>query len=78
MTRIKQRLLDMMNSTDENIFKPSGISTRDEPEYYVDPKALAIEFAKWVSNQQVLDDFWSMSREEQEKAYELFRSGKSL
>jgi hypothetical protein len=72
MTRIKQGLLDMMNSTDESIFKSPGISTRDEPEHYVDPKALAIEFAKWVSNQQVLDDFWSMSREQQEKAYELF------
>jgi hypothetical protein len=57
---------------EENQFKSPGISTRDQPEHYVDPKSNAIEFAKWVSNQKVLDDFWSMSRESQEEAYELY------
>lgn len=38
----------------------------------VEAKSLAIAFAKWVSNQQVLDDFWAMSNEVQEECYELF------
>jgi hypothetical protein len=55
-----------------NKFKSPGISAKSDMETYVDPKLLAIEFAKWVSNQQVLDSFWAMSREAQEDAYELF------
>ena len=53
-------------------YKPPGISTRTEMETYINPKLHAIEFAKWVSNHQVLDDFWSMSIEAQEEAYEEF------
>ena len=57
----------------DNKFKSPGISAKgDDMETYVNPKSLAIEFAKWVSNQQVLDDFWSMSNDVQEEAYELF------
>jgi len=56
----------------KNKFESPGISAKGDVETYVNPKSLAIEFAKWVSNQQVLDDFWSMSNKAQEEAYELF------
>jgi hypothetical protein len=55
----------------KNKFESTGISAKGDVETYVS-KPLAIEFAKWVSNQQVLDDFWSMSNKAQEEAYELF------
>ena len=32
----------------------------------------AILFAEFVSNDQVFDDFWSMSKEHQEKIYHQF------
>lgn len=32
----------------------------------------AIEFAEFVSNDPVFDDFWSMSKEHQEKIYQQF------
>lgn len=53
-------------------FKSPGISTKTDIETYINPKLHAIEFAEWVSNQKVLDDFWSMSFAVQEEAYELF------
>ena len=56
----------------ENKFESPGISVKGDVEIYINPKSLAIEFAKWVSNQQVLDDFWSMSNKAQEEVYELF------
>jgi hypothetical protein len=58
-----------MNGKENKFISPS---INGEMEMYVNPKLLAIEFAKWVSNQQVLDDFWSMSREVHEESYELF------
>ncbi len=56
----------------KNKFESPSISLKGDVKTYVNPKSLAIEFAKWVSNQQVLDDFWSMSNKAQEEAYELF------
>ena len=35
-------------------------------------KREAIAFAKFVSNDPVFDDFWSMSKEHQEKIYQQF------
>ena len=35
-------------------------------------KSYAIEFAEFVSNDPVFDDFWSMSKEHQEKIYQQF------
>ena len=35
-------------------------------------KEHAIEFAEFVSNDPVFDDFWSMSKEHQEKIYQQF------
>lgn len=57
-------------NTKENKFKPSGIP--------INTKLLAIEFARWVSNQNVLDDFWSMSIDVQEEAYEQFINENNL
>ena len=59
-------------NTEKNKFKSPGVSTRTEMETYINPKLHAIAFAAWVSNHQVLDDFWSMSNEAQEEAYEHF------
>ena len=36
----------------------------------------AIEFAEFVSNDPVFDDFWSMSKEHQEKIYQQFLNQK--
>jgi hypothetical protein len=56
----------------KNKFESTGILAKGDVEETYVSKSLAIEFAKWVSNQQVLDDFWSMSNKAQEEAYELF------
>lgn len=40
------------------------------------PNILAIEFAAWVSNQHVLDNFWAMSNDAQEEAYRIFKTNK--
>ncbi len=56
----------------ENKFKSPSISTRTEMVTYINPKLHAIEFAKWLSNHQGLSDFWCMSIETQEQAYEQF------
>jgi hypothetical protein len=55
-----------------NKFISPDISIKGDMETYIDPKLHAIHFAKWVSNQQVLDDFWCMSTEAQHRAYENF------
>ena len=57
--------------TEERKITAPGMSKEDEIEPYIDPKMHAIHFAKWVSK-QVLDDFWDMSIEDQEKEYERF------
>jgi len=56
----------------KNKFISPGVSTNPELETYVNLKQHAIDFAVYVSNHQVLDDFWSMSNEAQEEAYEHF------
>ncbi len=42
----------------------------DRKEYKM--KSHAIAFAEFVSNDPVFDDFWSMSKEHQEKIYQQF------
>ena len=38
--------------------------------HVIQSKKNAILFAEFVSNDQVFDDFWSMSKEHQEKIYQ--------
>jgi hypothetical protein len=60
------------NNPDLSQFRSPGIYTSESTEFYIDPKWHAIEFAKYVTNQQCLEDFWSMSIELQEEIYENF------
>ena len=46
----------------------------DRKEYKM--KSHAIEFAEFVSNDSCFDDFWSMSKEHQEKIYHQFLNQK--
>jgi len=40
--------------------------------HVIQSKKNAILFAEFVSNDQVFDDFWSMSKEHQEKIYQQY------
>lgn len=58
----------------DNFFKKWKIEKEETSDVLVKPKKkhTAIEFAKWVSNQRSLDNFWSMDFEQQEAIYESF------
>ncbi len=63
----------------ESKFKSPGIFVRDglnetQRLNSHELKICAIEFAKYVSNHQVLDDFWAMSAEAQEEVYNQYLS----
>ena len=62
----------------ENKFVSPGVLIVGPPETYIDAKTSAIAFAVYVSNAQVLDDFWLMDSDFQEKIYEEFIKGNLL